>query len=155
MEANWQLQLLRHGCQQHPLILATIFLTDGRTGGVGSWRPPRTKVRSEAYCNEFEDIFLCFLALIAPYCLFLRFHPPYNLRIVPREGGTATAALCRIVWPMIIASGLLSSGAALAASLGRGSLALTLLFCAAPLFALLFVPGMVAFKQFYGWDKGR
>jgi hypothetical protein len=58
-----------------------------------------------------------------------------------------------MVWPIIVACGVSSGAAALFASNGDERLALLFLLCAGILFGLLFVPGAVALRQFYGWDK--
>ena len=101
------------------------------------------------------DALLCLVAFVSPYFFVLRFGAPFSLKIDVGRVSGFTATLCRLVWPMVIATGLLLAAAAFAFERDRLPIAIALVLCSLPLFALLFVPGMTAFRQFYGWDRKR
>jgi len=102
-----------------------------------------------------HDALLYLLLLVAPYFYVLSFNAPFNLKVDTGKVRGFKASLCRLVWPMVIASGLLLSVAAFAFKHGGLAIAIALVLCAAPLLVLLNIPGMVAFGQFYGWDRRR
>lgn len=96
-----------------------------------------------------EQILCGILGAIAPYCLLLSFHPPYDLAIVPRDSGGFVGILCRLVWPLVISSGIGTGIAAYFLGADDVDNALTALAIAAPFLILMLVPGLVAFRQFY------
>jgi hypothetical protein len=85
----------------------------------------------------------------------LNFRAPFNLEIDTNGLPPSSALLCRSVRPMVIASGLLLSAAALAHRHEASGLATGLFVCSLPLLALLFVPGLIAFQQEYRLGRWR
>lgn len=102
-----------------------------------------------------HDVLLYVAAFVFPYGFFLSFRPPFNLKIRTDELHGWTATLCRWIWPIVLGSGALLATAAFAFKHGQLSVAVGLAFCAAGLFALMIVPGAVAFRQNYGWDRKK
>ena len=102
---------------------------------------------------SIESLIICVIALLFPYCFFLQFNPPYDLKIDTEGTSGATEQLCRLIWPLIIGTSLVSAGAALAWRTGFTILAFGLGVCALLLHALLFIPGAVAYKHSHGLNK--
>lgn len=104
---------------------------------------------------KIHDVLLYLAVFIAPYFFVLRFGAPFSLKISTERVSGFTAILCRLVWPMVIACGLLLAIAAFAFTHDLVVVSIVLVMCAGVFIGLLFVPGMTAFRQFYGWDRKR
>ena len=100
-----------------------------------------------------HDALLYMLALVSPYAYMLSLRAPYSLRIEPAEDDGFAAAVCCLAWPMVIGSGILLCAAAVAFKHGHIPIAIGLALCAAPLFILLLVPGLIAFRRHYGLER--
>lgn len=102
------------------------------------------------------DIGACLFGFVLPYCLFLVWRPPFNLRLDSSTAGAVEKLSYAWLRPLLILSGMLCAGVAYANRHSDDGRIIDLLLAAVIGVMLLTVPaGCLAFKQAYGWDRRR
>ena len=100
------------------------------------------------------DVGACLLGLVFPYCLFLNFRPPFDLRLDTSTAGRIEKLSYSCLRPLLMLSGTFCAGAVYADRHSDDGFVFGLLLGATFSVWLLTAPaGSLAFRQAYGWDK--
>ena len=100
------------------------------------------------------DVAACMVGFFFPYCLFLTFRPPFNLRLDTSGAGRFEKLSYFWLKPLLMLSGTFTAGAAHADRHSDNGFIFGLLLAAAFAVWLFTVPaGSLAFRQNHGWDK--
>jgi hypothetical protein len=102
--------------------------------------------------STLRDILACLVGLLFPYCLFLGFRPPFNLRLNASTASRIEKLSYHSLRPVLLASGMFTAAAAYADRHSESPLIFGLLLAMSFAIWLLSVPaGSLAFRQRYGW----